>query len=537
MPRLLFANANVFTADSRRWAHAIVVQDDRILYVGDAETAARIAGDDAERVDLGGNTILPGFVDGHAHVVGTGEASQQVNLWGAQTVDEIQRRIGAWAVAHPDEPRILVQGWAHAALGGDQPHRQMLDAVVSDRPVYAQSYDYHSIWLNTAALEEVGIDATTNAPDGGQIYHDADGPTGLIDETAMHTLVWPFLDETKTPEDLDRHLTSALDSYRELGVTASTEMALDEGDLLALSNAEQRGELTARIAAHWRVQPTGNTATNLAQVERAIELSRLHNSGSLRVVGIKVLIDGTVDGCTAALGKPYANGSNADPIWSREELIPVVIAADRANLQIAMHAIGDEAIRVAIDSIEAAISANGPRERRHRIEHLEVVTKAEIDRLAALGITASMQPVHADPAIQDNWRAMLADERIDRGFPWPEMTEAGAQLVFGTDSPTSPQAPLANMFVASTRQSALNPELEANNPALAVPLMEAVEHATRDAAWACRAEHDYGRIAAGLFADFIVLDRDIFTAPPEHLLNTQIVRTVVGGRTIFERLP
>ncbi|GAB2555177.1 amidohydrolase [Leucobacter ruminantium] len=535
MSRQLYRNARVFTADSRRWAEAFVVDGERIAYVGDAATAGRIAGDDAETVDLGGATVLPGFVDGHAHVVGTGEAAQQVDLWGADSVEEIQRRISEWASAHPDEPRIRAQGWAHGAFGGAQPHRAMLDAVVADRPVYAQAYDYHSIWLNTAALAEVGIDAATEAPEGGRIHADAEGPTGLVDETAMHRLVWPFLDGAVTPEDLDRFLASALSSYRELGITASTEMALDEGDLTAMRGAEERGELTARIVAHWRVQPTGDTAQNLAQVERARSLAETHRSPWLRVTGIKVLVDGTVDGCTAALGAPYADGSTAEPVWSLDELAPVVIAADAAGLQVAMHAIGDEAIRIAIGAVEAAIAANGPAERRHRIEHLEVVTPDEIARLAALGITASMQPVHSDPAIQENWRSMLGDARVDRGFPWPEMTQAGARLVFGTDSPTSPQAPLPNMFVAATRRSALDPSLEPNVPAFALPLLEAVEHATRDAAWACRAEHEYGRIAAGLLADFVVLDRDIFAADPEELLETTIVRTVVGGRTVYAR--
>ncbi|WP_277815655.1 amidohydrolase [Streptomyces exfoliatus] len=252
----------------------------------------------------------------------------------------------------------------------------------------------------------------------------------------------------------------------------------------------------------------------------------------MRVTGIKVMIDGTVDGCTASLGKPYANGTSADPIWSLAELAPVVAAADAAGLQVAMHAIGDEATRVAIGAVEHAIALNGPKERRHRIEHLEVVDAADIDRLAALGITASMQPVHADPAIQENWRRVLGDERVDRGFPWPEMTDAGATLVLGTDSPTSPHAPLPNMFIAATRRSALDPSLPANIAHYALPLADAIVHATRDAAWASRSEHLHGRLAEGQYADFIVLDRDIFTRPLDELLATRVLRTVVGGRAV-----
>lgn len=530
----LYVNGRFFIAAGRR-AEALLVSGDRIAYVGDELTARRIAGDATTVTDLAGATVLPGFVDGHAHIVGTGEAASQVDLWGAADLAEIQRRIAAWIASNPEAPRVRVQGWNHGMLPDGIPDRGMLDAVVADRPVYAQCYDFHSIWLNTAALDEAGIDDTTASPPGGTVHRDADGhATGYIDETAMHRLVWPVLDAMETDDDRDRHLASALRSYREAGITAATEMALGEDDLAAMARAERAGQLTAHIAAHWRVQPTGDEQQNLAQVARAARLAEEHRSERLRVTGIKVMIDGTVDGCTAALGLPYADGSSADPIWSLEELAPVVVAADAAGLQVAMHAIGDEAIRIAISAVEKAIAANGPRERRHRIEHLEVVGADEIARLAAIGITASMQPVHADPSIQDNWRAMLGDDdRVARGYPWPEMTDAGAPLVFGTDSPTAPYAPLPNMFIAATRRSALQPGLPANIPAYAMPLEAAITHATRDAAWACRAEHEHGRLAAGLSADFIVLDRDIFAAPHDELLDTRITRTVVGGKTVF----
>ncbi|MCG8968750.1 amidohydrolase [Streptomyces sp. CL12-4] len=538
MPAHLYRNAQIFTSGQRTRAESLVVVGDRLAYVGDEATAARVAGPDALIHDLDGATVLPGFVDGHAHVIGTGEAAAQIDLWGANTVEEIQRRIRTWAQENPDAPRLLATGWKHGDIPGGLPDRGMLDAVVADRPVYAQAYDFHSIWLNSAALTEVGIDDTTASPPGGTIHRDERGAaTGLVDETAMHHLVWPVLDTFVGDSDRDEALAVALAAYAGSGIVGSTEMALGEDDYEAMRRADAKGALTARIAAFWRVQPTGDEGANLAQVERAAELAAHRSTPFLRVTGIKVMVDGTVDGCTASLGKPYANGTNADPIWSLDELAPVVAAADAAGLQVAMHAIGDEAIRVAIGAVEHAVALNGPKERRHRIEHLEVVDPADIDRLAALGITASMQPVHADPAIQENWRRVLGDERVDRGFPWPEMTEAGATLVLGTDSPTSPHAPLPNMFVAATRRSALDPSLPANIAHYALPLADAIVHATRDAAWASRSEHLHGHLAEGLYADFIVLDRDIFARPLEELLDTRVLRTVVGGRVVHQAQP
>jgi predicted amidohydrolase YtcJ len=534
--RDLYVNCHVFTAAGPAWASALLVEGEHIVYVGDTATAQRIGGPGVREIDLEEALVVPGFIDGHVHMLSTGQAAEQVNLVSATTLPEIQHRLTQWASNH-DQPRVLARGWLYSAVPGGHPDRQMLDAAVADRPVYAIANDHHSVWVNTAALSELGITARTPDPAGGRIMRDpvTGKPTGHIDETAMHRLVLPFLDAACTEADNDRHLAQALDVYRACGVTGMTDMGLDADALAAMRRGEEAGTLTARIAGHWLIRREDDPAANLAQVAQAAELASRHRSRFLRVTGIKVVIDGTVDGCTAALGKPYADGSLPDPIWDLPALEPVVIAADAAGLQVAMHAIGDEAIRIAIGAIEAAVRANGPRRRRHRFEHLEVVTEAEIGRLAALGITASMQPVHADPAIQANWRAVLGDdERVSRGYPWPEMTEAGAVLAFGTDAPTAPAEPLPNMFIAATRRSAFDPTLEPNVARYAVPLTDAIRHATYGAAWACGAENDQGHLAGGLLADFTVIDRNIFERDPDEMLDARVLRTVVGGQTVYE---
>jgi predicted amidohydrolase YtcJ len=532
----LYTNGRIFTSDTRRWAEALLVQDERILYVGDANTAARLR-PDAAVTDLGGRLVLPGFVDGHAHVVGTGEALGQVSLWGAKSVEEIQQRIKARdAGGGPGADRILATGWLHGVIPGGVPEAAMLDAVVPGKPVYAFAYDFHSVWVNTAALAELGIDDHTPNPHGGTIKRDSQGhATGYIDENAFYDLVLPFLDSQVDGNQHGASIAAVQQAYRETGVTTACDMGFNETDLEAFKRAHKDGTLTSRLIAYWRVNSTGSVEDNIAQVQRAAALAVEHQSPFLRVVGIKIIIDGTIDGCTATLGMPYADGSNAEPIWSLEELAPVVAAADAAGLKVAMHAIGDESVRIAIGAVEHAVAVNGPRERRHRIEHLELVDRADVDRLAALGITASMQPVHADPAISENWAAKLGDHRVERGFAWPWIREAGACLAFGTDSPTSPHAPLPNMYVATTRASALDAAAGTNVPDFALPLAASIEHATRDSAWTCGAEHDIGRLAAGLFADFVVLDTDVFAGSASALLEAKVVRTVVGGRTVHRK--
>ena len=530
-----YTNARIFTADTRRWAEAMLVQDERILYVGDSETAHRLC-PDAKRIDLGGRLVVPGFVDGHAHVMGTGEALGQVSLWGAGSVEQIQQRIKDWHTERPDSPRILATGWLHGAIPDGVPNAKMLDDVVPGKPVYAFAYDFHSVWMNTAALTELGITMETENPLGGTIKRDSDGrATGYIDENALYDIVLPFLDSQASANEHEANVAAVQRAYRETGVTTACDMGFNETDLETFKRAEKDGALTSRLVAYWRVSNTGSVEDNVAQVRRAAELAAEHFSAFLRVVGIKVIIDGTIDGCTASLCAPYADGTNAPPIWSLNELAPVVAAADAAGLKVAMHAIGDEAVRIAISAVEHAVAVNGPGERRHRIEHLELVDRADVDRLASLGITASMQPVHADPAISENWRARLDDERVDRGFPWPWINDAGARLAFGTDSPTSPHAPLPNMYVAATRASALDSTAGTNIPHFALPLAESIEHATRDSAWTCGAEHEIGRLSAGLYADFVVLDTDVFAASsPGALLDAKVLLTVVGGRTVYE---
>jgi predicted amidohydrolase YtcJ len=538
MTRTLYTNARVFTADGPdAWAEALVVDGDLLACVGTADAAREAAGPDADAVDLGGRLVLPGFTDAHTHLVMMGDALGQVGLTDARSVAEIQARLRAARAADPAAERLLGRGWLFDSVPGGRPTAAMIDAAVSDVPVYLDANDYHSCWVNSAALAELGITRDTPDPIGGSIGRGADGKAdGMLYETAAQQFVWSHLAEVATDADRDVAIGRALDAYLAAGVTGAIDMALDDVGLAALQRLAARhdGELPIRVAAHWFVGNTGDRAQNLAQVERAVELSRTVRSPWLRVVGIKLVVDGVIDACTAAMRHPYADGSNAEPIWPLDDMAPVVAAADAAGLQIALHAIGDLASDIALDAIERAVAANGPRDRRHRIEHLEYAAPGTAERMARLGVTASMQPVHADPAIFDNWAAMLGDDRVERAFAWPEYVEAGALLAFSTDAPTAPHTALPNMYIAATRRSALDPSFPARNARFALPLGQAIGHATRDAAASVCEEGVRGRLVEGLAADFAVVDADPFTAGVDALLTARVVRTVVAGRTRFE---
>ncbi|MEU1973653.1 amidohydrolase [Microbacterium sp. NPDC019599] len=530
-----YVNGRVFTADpapDKAWADAFAVDGDTIVFVGDAEAAP----EGAATVDLEGRLVLPGFTDAHTHLLMMGAALGQVHLTDARSLDEIQARLREARAQNPDAVVLRGRGWLFDSLPDGAPTAAMIDAAVSDIPVYLDANDYHSCWVNSAALAELGITRDTPDPLGGEIARDAVGqPTGMLYETAATQYAWAHRDATTTDADRDEDVQRAIDAYLASGVTGVVDMAFDEFGLEAFERARTRhgGELPLRVAAHWIITNTGDDAANLAQVARAAELAAAPSSAWLRVVGIKLILDGVIDACTAALRHPYADGSNAEPIWPLAQLKPVVAAADAAGLQIAQHAIGDYASEIALDAIEHAVAENGPRARRHRVEHLEYAAPGTAERMARLGVTASMQPVHSDPAIFANWAEMLGDERVERAFPWPEYEDAGALLAFSTDAPTAPHDALANMYIASTRASALDRSVPATHPQYALPLDRAIGHATRDAAASVGDGGWRGRIAPGFAADVVVLDTDPFEAGAASLLEARVVETIVAGRTRY----
>ncbi|MDV7083258.1 amidohydrolase [Rhodococcus opacus] len=532
-----YRGGRIFTAAEPAWAESMIVEGDRLTYVGDAATADTLSGG-ARVVELGGAFVLPGFIDAHTHLLMMGQALQKVDLQSAADLNDIQDRIRRFAAENPDAPRLLGRSWLFSALDGHPPTRQMIDAAEADRPVYLDSNDVHSAWVNTAALRELGIDADTPDPIGGRIERDpvTGEATGMLYETAVTQIVWPALAKLVSDTERDVALAAAFEQYLADGVTGAVDMALGADELEALERALETGgdTLPLRVAGHWLIERTDSDEENVRQVHEAVEHHTRLQGPWLRMAGIKIIIDGVIDSCTAAMKEPYSDGTNAEPIWDLASLAPVVVAADAAGLQVALHAIGDEASEIALAALEQAIAANGIRPRRHRMEHLETITKDNVQRLAGLGVVASMQPVHADPAIQDNWRAMLGDHRVERAFPWPEMTAAGAVLALGSDAPTAPHPPLPNMYIATTRKSAIDPGLAPNLPEYALPMADALAHATRDAAYSCRWDDLTGQLVTGKAADFVVLDGDPFTAGADSLLTARVQLTVVAGSVRHE---
>lgn len=537
-----FTNGQFFTTEhtpskTAKFAQCMLVEDGKITYIGDDTQHARDLATAKKSLvqDVGGQHVLPGFIDGHNHILLLGQTLKKLDLEQCVTLNDVRTAIRNYAQSHPDLPRIICSGWMEYMTDGKQATAAMLDDL-DPRPIFIDSRDLHSSWCNTPAMAEMEVQGMPD-PVGGKIYRDSNGrPSGLFSEAACVFLVWPHLAKAASPKDRIEAIRGAIQAMNAAGCTGLIDMAMDDISWNALQEVRRQqptGRLSVHIAAHWFIKPTHSTAEDLAQVDKAIELSKQFNASTspdLYITGIKLMCDGVVDSCTAALLEPYTTGEASAPVaWSHDALGAVVQKADRAGLQCALHAIGDGAVKLAIDTL----SHFGTPGHRHRIEHLELTSPGDGARLAAAGITASVQPAHADPVLLKAWPTLLGEDRYKRAFAYREFVDAGATLAIGSDAPTAPYKTLQNMYVATTRRSLREVQSSATaNPHFALTLSEAVASASYGSAFSCFAEERAGSLAVGKEANFVVADMRWDAAS---LLKAEVAETWYRGRRVFAR--
>ncbi|KAJ5086043.1 hypothetical protein N7532_010814 [Penicillium argentinense] len=531
----IFSNGRILTneraglQDEPIFADCMLVKDGRIAAIGSYAEVTSTYDGPSDTCDLQQKVVLPGFVDGHMHLLLLGQSLRKLDLKHCKTLDDIRSTIKEYGVANPETPTILCRNWFHY-MTPDGVSAAMLDDL-DPRPIFIDASSQHSCWCNSAALKELGA-ADLPDPAGGKIHRDADGnPSGVLDEGAMMSIIWPYQAMSSPKEERIEAIRAGIQEYNSSGYTGLVEMAMDEEAWDALVTLREREpSLPMRIAAYWLIKPSDDPDTNSKQVQRAIELSKQYSSSTspdLRLVGIKVICDGIIDACTAYLSQPYAPIGSPPPIWAPEDLMPVVKKADAGGLQIALHAIGDGAIKMAIDAIEK----NATPGRRHRIEHLELASPEDAKRLGILGLTASIQPIHADPSVLTQWPRLLGNDRCQRAFAYREFSDAGALMAIGSDSPTSRWAPMENLYVATTRRSSRDPQFtEVVNKHFQLGLCEAMVAATGGAARSVFAEGRVGTLATGKMADFVIVDME-WNA--DSLLNAKLIETWYEGRKVW----
>jgi predicted amidohydrolase YtcJ len=534
---LLLTGGRVWTAEtSAPWAEAVAVRGERLVYVGTAAGARALRGPKTTVIDLRGRLVVPGFNDAHVHLIEGALSLDGLDLSTETALAGVQARLRAFAARHPRESWIRGRGWVYGAFPGALPTRQQLDAVVNDRPAYLESYDGHTAWVNSKALALAGIDKATPDPRGGAVVKDpATGePTGALKEAAMDLVarLLPRLDAEARYERLRRGL-SWLNAH---GITSVQDAGSEDAgeDIRLILRARQEGRLTVRVRVALRLHP-GNVTT---AVSEARLLSAAHDDDRLRFGVVKGFVDGVVESHTAAMLEPYADdpaGGKGELRWTPEALSAAVTSADRAGVQVWLHAIGDRGVRVALDAFEAAGKAAGARDRRGRVEHAETMAFGEYPRFASLGVLASMQPLHATPDANTLtvWAGALGEERTSRAFSFGNLERFGARLVFGSDWPVVPPDVLAGIYTAVTRQTRDGKPPGGWLPGQVVGVESALRHFTLDGAYASFEEDRKGSLAAGKLADLAVLTRDITAGPPLAILDTRVWLTVMGGKIVY----
>ncbi|KAF5632708.1 amidohydrolase ytcJ [Fusarium sp. NRRL 52700] len=532
MSSTIFTNGR-FVGDDDSYRECMIVRGSKIAYIGseDDKTVQDAKSQGAEVIDLDNRVVLPGFIDSHVHLLFFGLSQQKLDLGGCKSLQEIRQRIADFATANPNLPRILCRGWLQSATDGVALASSIDD--IDPRPIFIDSNDLHSAWCNTAALKELPIDEIkAKCPE--HITCDEDGnPTGLLAELAVMAFIWPFLIQSLSMEDKLEALERAVQAYSAEGYTGVIDMAMDQVAWEALQTLRERKGLNLHIAAHWFLAYEADEKALDEKIQEAIDMhSKFHPSKSPEfcIVGVKLISDGTVDGCTAALSYPYGESTDlVEPLWPGEAMNRVLAQITKAGMQCAIHAIGDVAVSQAISAIA---STNNPT-ARHRIEHLEMATPEDARRLGSLGITASVQPVHSDPAILEGYEKLVKPSAWKHCFPYKECHDGHANIAIGTDAPTARHLSFPNLYNATTRKSALEPERETvTNGDSALTLEQAVRGATYGAAYSRFAEGWTGRLEKGLRADFMVLPGVVEV---DGLLEMKVDETWFGGERVYKK--
>jgi predicted amidohydrolase YtcJ len=530
---LVLTNARIYTVDAARsWASAVVIRDGRILYVGDEAGVARHATPGARRVDLGGRLVLPAFHDSHVHPVSAGVELGQCNLNGVKTAAEIESRVRAWMAAHPDAPWVVGGGWDLPLFPGANPRKEALDAIVRDRPAVLYAADGHSAWANSRALAAAGITRETPDPPRGRIERDPETgePTGTLREAATH-LVGSRAPEL-TAADRAAGLRRALQEMNRAGIVAFQEASAERDTLEAYLSAEREGWLTARA----RVSLHADPAAGVGQVG---DLRRLREMGTRRVrpQAVKLFVDGVIEAHTAAVLAPYLApaGGLGTPNFEPAALAGLVTALDREGFQVHMHAIGDAAIRMGLDAVEAAQKANGPRDARHNIAHIELFDPADLPRFRRLGVVANFQPLWAwaDPYIVDLTQPVLGPARSRWLYPLRSMLDSGAVVAAGSDWSVSSVKPLDAIEVGVTRRSPSDGPGEAWIPEERATLAEMIAAYTVGGAYVAFEDRESGSLEPGKLADLVVLDRNLFDIPPHEINEAKVLWTLLEGATVW----
>ncbi len=532
---LVMINGGIYTVDAdRNWAQAVAILDGVIMAVGDNSEIESMTGPETRTIDLAGKMALPGFHDAHVHPTMGGYALLGCDLEGLDSVGSIISKVTLCA-GEADEGWLEGHAFDLGLFGQDGPHKSLLDAIDTKRPVVLWGSDGHNAWANSRALELVGITADTMDPALGVIERDPDGsPSGTLRETAQELVrvKLPALTLESNVEALRtgiRHLNS-------VGITSFIDAWVGLEDYQSYQVIDQSGDLTARVVTSLTYE-SGFAKHYGDDFEQVLASRGQYESERINHDSVKFFLDGVLEGETAALLEPYVgmHGHRGELILSPEQLDEAVTRFDSMGLQVHMHAIGDRAVRAGLDAIESARKQNGATDNRHHISHLQLIHVDDIERFAALETAANFQATWAYP---DQWimelnLPVVGEERVQGMYPVGSVKRAGGRIVGGSDWNVSSANPLEAMETAVRRQDALKETGPVLNQGERVGLAGMIDAYTINAAWLMHQEDSTGSIEIGKKADFVVLDRNLFEIPATEINEAQVSLTLLDGEVVF----
>ncbi|PBB93149.1 hydrolase [Mesorhizobium sp. WSM3864] len=545
---LIVENASILTMDpDTPAAQAIAIKGDKIIAIADRDSVRDCKGPATRVVDAQGGSVLPGFIEAHMHLFGGAAELDNLHLAGVQGFDALRDAIQGFAAKRPKAGLLIGAGVDYAILP-EPVTRHHLDRIIPDRPFAMSASDHHTMWANTKALEEAGLLHGKQVGPGNEIVMGADGlAAGELREGEAFGPVLDHFGANRTRLGLEGAEPDPYPSAAELaadgdlmhrglewcakhGITSIQNMDGNLYQLELLAGLQEEGRLICRtkIPFHFK------NFMKLDMLEKASRMAAAYNSEWLSSGMVKVFYDGVLDSWTAVMVDDYADrpGWRGEPLFSPEHFAEVAAEADRRGLQIAVHSIGDGAVRAVLDGYQAAVKKNGRRDSRHRIEHIEVITPSDVPRFAEFGVLASMQPPHPPGAM--NFPLEPTISRIGRdkwplSYAWRTLKNAGARVVFASDWPVSPVDPILGIQAAVMRK----PWAE-GLPDQSFSLHEAIAGYTVEGAYAEFMEHRKGRLKPGYLADIVVLSADIEKTAPEALHTVRPVTTICGGKITFQ---
>jgi hypothetical protein len=534
---ILIIHAKIYTMDEKKpWAQSLAIRKGKIEAIGSDEQVGRMRGIGTKMIDAGGKLVLPGFTDCHIHLLEGGFSLKRINLEGAKDVAEIQNRLKTFADQHPEEAWLLGRGWTPAMFGPENlPHKKYLDELFPIFAVFLESDDGHTFWANSRALSLAGITKTTPNPPNGEIVRDpkTGEATGVLKESAAD-LVRKVVPKPNHVEQLNA-LRAGIKWASQNGITRVHTVGNEFELLDLLQELRDDKQLWVRFHVAYSVEPPDLRPQDLEAIESAHKKFR---DEWIDVHGVKFQLDGGISSHTAALLEPYSDDPSSKGAlnWDPEKFKSAVAELDKKDLQIYTQAVGDAAVRAALDGYEYAEMKNHSKKRRHRVENVQLISTPDIPRFGKLGVIASMQPLQSYPdaiSLRDlNYD--IGPERSERAWVWKSIAQYGGRYAFGSDWPVVSVNPWKGIQTAVTRQTSGGRPPGGFLPAQRLTVPQALQGYTIEAAYAGHREKNEGSLETGKVADVIMVDRNILEVDPHTIDQTKVVLTIVGGKIVYE---